>query len=149
MLFCHHDIISRTFFNEQKVSFYLGLLSLLAIPMYLDTVADSILKGLGLQNACLRYNIIDSVLRVAAIFVLMPKIGPVFYIALIYISEIFNLALSLGKAAKTTKLKVEWFEWIILPICCALTALPLKSPLVQTIVYAGVYIILIKARNKA
>ena len=148
MLFCNHDVISRTFFKEPKVSFYLGLLSLLAVPMYLDTVADSILKGLGLQNACLRYNIIDSVLRVTAIFVLMPKIGPVFYIALIYISEIFNLTLSLGKAAKTTKLKVEWFDWIILPGCCALAALPLKSPLVQTVVYAGVYIILVKARNK-
>ncbi len=147
MLFCHHDIISRSLFKEPHVTKYLGLLSLLAIPMYLDTVADSILKGLDLQNACLRYNIIDSALRVAAIFVLMPKLGPLFYIAMIYLSEIFNLSLSLSKAARVTGLKIDWFRWAILPIICGFSAYWMKNPVLQTVVYVGVYFVISKLKR--
>lgn len=140
MLFKHHDIISSSFFEEAGVSVYLGMLSLLAIPMYLDTVADSILKGLNLQNASLVYNIIDSVLRLASIVLIMPRIGPVFYIAMLYISEIFNLSLSLGKVSKTTGLKVDFVSLIIIPALSACAAMLFSAPLIQAIVYAAVYL---------
>ena len=148
MLFCHHDIISRSFFKEQKVSYYLGMLSLLPIPMYLDTVADSILKGLNLQNSCLRYNIIDSFLRVFAIVILMPQYGPVFYIAMLYISEIFNLTLSLTRAAKVTKPNIDIFRWVLLPVISAFFAFWIKNPVLQTLVYVGVYYAIIKIHSK-
>ncbi len=142
MLFKHHEIIANSLFKEPRVSYYLGLLSLLAVPMYLDTVADSILKGLNLQNASLKYNTIDSGLRVLSILWLMPKYGPVFYIAMLYISEIFNLSLSLGKAAKVTGLKINITETIILPLCCVLCAGVFKQPITQTAIYWGTYFVL-------
>lgn len=141
MLFKHHDIISGTFFKEKGVSTYLGMLSLLAIPMYLDTVADSILKGLNLQNASLRYNIIDSALRLISIFFIMPHVGPVFYVCMLYVSELFNLTLSLSKAVKTTGLKVDFCSLIIKPALCALAACMFNTPLIQAIVYITVYLV--------
>jgi len=149
MLFKHHDIISSSFFEEPGVSLYLGMLSLLAIPMYLDTVADSILKGLNLQNASLVYNITDSVLRLASIILIMPRIGPVFYIAMLYISEIFNLSLSLGKVSKTAGLKVDFVSLVIIPAVGACAALPVKTPLIQTIVYVSVYFALSRILRKS
>jgi len=140
MLFCHHKVISRSFFKEPGVAYYLGLLSLLAVPMYLDTVADSILKGLGFQNSSLIYNVIDSSLRVLSMLLLMPKLGPVFYIAMLYVSEIFNLTLSLGKAMKVSNIKPDWFGWIVLPFFCAFVAFWFKNPLVQTLIYAILYV---------
>lgn len=148
MLFKHHELLSRSFFKEQRVSYYLGLLALLAVPMYLDTVADSILKGLNLQNASLKYNITDSCLRIISILVLMPRLGPVFYIAMLYISEIFNLTLSLGKAARVTGLKPDWFNFIILPFGCALTAFWFKEPIWQAVAYVGMYMILGKLKKE-
>ncbi len=148
MLISHHEIISKSFYKEPKVSHYLGYLSLLVVPMYIDTLADNLLKGLDMQNASLRYNIVDSVLRIISIFIFMPKFGPMFYVAMLYISEIFNLSLSLGKASKVCNLKVDWFGWVILPLGCAFAAYPLKNPIVQTLVYAGGYIILLKIKNK-
>ena len=108
MLFKHHDIISDSFYKEKGVAFYLGALSLLSVPMYLDTVADSILKGLNLQSASLKYNITDSVMRIIFILIFIPKFGPVSYIIMLYVSEIFNLALSLNKAVKTVSLKIDF-----------------------------------------
>lgn len=148
MLFSHHEVLSRSFFKEPRVSHYMGMLSLLVLPMYLDTVADSILKGLNLQNASLRYNIIDSCMRIIFIFFLLPKFGPVLYIAMLYISEIFNLSLSLGKAAKVTGLKMNWSEFIILPLVSALAALRFSSPVVQALIYSGVYFGLKSLKNK-
>lgn len=144
MLLRHHEIISRSFFEDTRVPYYLGMLSILCIPMYLDTVADSILKGLNLQNASLKYNIIDSILRIGAIFIVMPKAGPVFYVAMLYISEIFNLALSLGKAAKTTNLKIDFAGLVVIPMISAAAALVFASPVVEAGVYIGVYFILMR-----
>jgi stage V sporulation protein B len=139
MLFKHHDIISASFYKEKGVSFYLGTLSLLAVPMYLDTVADSILKGLNLQNASLKYNIADSVLRIISILIFMPRFGPVFYIIMLYISEIFNLALSLNKAARTMSLRIDFASLLFKPFVCAFAAFWFSSPLLQTAVYLSLY----------
>lgn len=139
MLFKHHSIIAEAFFKEDGVSQYIKMISILAIPMYMDTVADSILKGLDFQNASLKYNIIDSVLRLIAIFLFMPRYGPTFYIGMLYVSEIFNLTLSLGKAAKSTGLKPDYVSMILKPLTAACAALLFESPLTETAVYLGVY----------
>lgn len=144
MLFCHHGIISRTFFKEPAVSGYIFMLSLLAVPLYLDNVADNILKGLGLQNSCLLYNIIDSALRIVFIIIFMPRFGPLAYIAMLYLSEIFNLSLSLKKASKATGFKINWFSSFILPFICFVSAVLIKNPVFQTAVYFGLYCLLSK-----
>ena len=148
MLFCHHETLAGAFFKEQGAKYYLGLLSLLAIPMYLDTVADSILKGLNLQTASLGYNITDSALRIVFIIFVVPRYGPASYVAMLYISEVFNLALSLGKAVRVTGLKVDFAEVFALPAISALCAVPFGVPLVQFVVYIGVYAILKAALAK-
>lgn len=135
MLFSHHEITARAFFKEENVGYYLGLLSLLAIPMYLDTVADSILKGLNLQTASLRYNIIDSVSRIFFIVFVVDKYGPVSYIAMLYLSEIFNLFLSLSKAARVTKLSIDFIGIFVIPFASALCAYFFKVPIIQFAVY--------------
>ena len=92
-----HDKIGNVFYNNNQVGVYLGYLAFLAIPMYIDTVVDSILKGLNEQVMSLWYNIVDSILRVIMIVTLIPKYGAMAYIAILYISEIFNLSLSISR----------------------------------------------------
>ena len=144
MLVKHHSLIAGGLFKDTRAVYYLGMLSVLAVPMYLDTVADNILKGLNLQNVSLKYNIIDSLIRIALIFVFMKKYGPVFYIAMLYISEIFNLSLSLGKVARVTKLKFMPMEFVVTPLLCSIIAYTFNSPIVQTVVYWAVYFVMQK-----
>jgi stage V sporulation protein B len=91
-----HREIAGAFYGEPKVGIYFGMLSLLVVPMYLDTVVDGMLKGLNQQMSSLRYNIADSVLRVCLILCLIPVLGPRGYIGMLYISEIFNLRIGIS-----------------------------------------------------
>ena len=97
ILLFFHDRIANMFYSNPQVGIYLGYLALLTVPMYIDTVVDSILKGLNEQVMSLWYNIIDSILRVIMILTLIPKFGAIAYIAMLYISELFNLTLSLSR----------------------------------------------------
>ncbi len=92
-----HDRIADLFYDNGQVGIYLGYLAFLCVPMYIDTVVDSILKGLNEQVMSLWYNIVDSILRVIMIITLIPKYGAIAYIVILYISEIFNLSLSFSR----------------------------------------------------
>ena len=76
---------------------------------------------------------------VTAIFVFMPRYGPHFYISMLYISEIFNLTLSLGKASRVTGLKIDFLSLIIKPAISACVAWWFSSPIAGTLVYMGMY----------
>lgn len=79
---------------------FITALSLLALPMYIDSVTDAILKGMGEQVYCLKINAIDSALRLPLIWFLLPRFGVGGYIAIMYISELTNLSLSAYRLKK-------------------------------------------------
>ena len=91
------------------------MLALLIIPMYTDTVVDSMLKGLNQQVSSLKYNIIDSVLRVVFIWFAVPAKGIFAYIFMLYASELFNLFLSLRRLLTVTELTLR-AKTVLLPI---------------------------------
>ncbi|OLA56794.1 MAG: hypothetical protein BHW37_05410, partial [Firmicutes bacterium CAG:272_52_7] len=63
--------------------------------MYLDTAVDSALKGIGEQVYTMKVNIADAFISVIAVWLLVPLLGLDGYIAVIFISEIFNFDLSI------------------------------------------------------
>lgn len=87
-------------YGDWEVGLYITALSLLAPLMYIDTVTDSLLKGLNEQVYSLKVNIADSLLRIPLICFLLPRTGVWGYIAVLYISETLNLALSLHRLKK-------------------------------------------------
>ena len=140
-----HDVLGEMFYKNAKVGTYLGLLSLLVIPMYLDTVVDSMLKGLGEQVSSLKYNIIDSTMRVSFIWLFIPYLGAGGYIFLLYASEVFNLRLSLSRLIKVTGLKLT--PNIIVPpavisLCAYIFATRFQnSPIKKAVLFLAVYVI--------
>ena len=151
----YHDFLGRTFYKNSSAGIYLGYLSLLVIPMYIDTVVDSMLKGLNEQMSSLRYNIIDSCLRVFLIFIIIPLLGSPGYIFILYISEIFNLSLSAGRLIKVTKIKPR-LCWIVFPIIFGLLSVILTSyfnclkigrVLFFTLLYGGFIFVYEKCNN--
>lgn len=114
----YHNEIALLLYKSSKVSRYLGMLSLLVVLMYLDSVVDSMLKGLNQQMSNLHYNIADSCLRIAAIWIFLPKYGINAYIAMLYVSELFNLSLSLGRLIYVTGLRIKITDYVVYPILC-------------------------------
>jgi len=99
---------------------------LLVIPMYLDTVIDGMLKGLNQQMSSLKYNICDSLLRVAMILCIVPFWGSVGYIAMLYISELFNLFLSYRRLAKVSGMSLKW-DYVTQPVIFTATAVVISG----------------------
>ena len=86
--------LATNLYGSWEAGVYVTALSLLAIPMYIDSVTDSLLKGLNEQVYCLKINIIDSAIRVPVIYLLLPCMGVYGYISVLYCSELKKLSLS-------------------------------------------------------
>jgi len=142
-----HENLANSIYKNEKVGIYLGLLALLAIPLYLDSVVDSMLKGLDEQVASLKFNIADSALRIIFIWLFLPKFGIMAYIALLYLSEIFNLSLSLGKLIKVTGLRIDFCKHILPPAICSILSfiiikqINLSRFVSEILVFASAYLV--------
>lgn len=111
--------LGMLFYSSKEVGRYLLILAPLVIVMYLDTAVDSMLKGINEQLANVRYNLYDSALTLILVATLLPKFGIGGYIAVIFISEVFNITLSLRRLIKVTGLKIKVAEWVVIPASCA------------------------------
>lgn len=121
-LLTHYQDLSVAFYKNTQVGAYIGALALLTIPLYLDSVVDGMLKGLNQQLSSLKYNICDSCLRVAGIFVLLPRFGMAGYVGILYASELFNLTLSLRRLLAVTGVRLSPLRLLVRPALCAAMA---------------------------
>lgn len=136
-MFTFSGCISTAVYESGEADFYIKLLSVLLPVMYLDTVVDGMLKGLDQQLASMRYNIIDSGLCVVLVYILLPRFAIKGYIFILFISEIINFALSIGKLIKITTLKINILHDLLKPAfatagsCAVLGLLSLVLPINQ------------------
>lgn len=112
---CFSNEIGSYFFGSLEAGKFIRMLSPLIPLMYLDGAVDAMLKGLGEQVYSMRVNIIDSLLSVALILILLPKMGINGYIVVIFITELLNTSLSIIKLLSKTEVKAKVFKWVIIP----------------------------------
>ena len=84
-------------YHSEEAGRFIRLLAPLVPVMYLDMVVDGCLKGLGQQLWSMCVNIVESLLGLALILYLLPRYALSAYLAILYITELFNFALSLGR----------------------------------------------------
>ena len=119
--------LGMALYNNPDAARFIKLLAPLTIAMYADGVTDALLKGIGEQVYSMQVNIIDAFLSVILTVFLIPRCGIGGYIAVIYITELINLFLSLERLIYVTDFKINLTEWLIKPIFWALTAImPIK-----------------------
>ena len=95
-----------------------GMLGLLAPLMYLDNVADAMLKGLDEQVSVLRYSTLDSAMSICMLWFLLPLYGVNGYIVVLFASTFLNSTLSVARLASVTELRIRPVQWILLPALC-------------------------------
>lgn len=122
--------IGKLFFHNSEAGRLLGLLAPVVPFMYLDSVADGILKGLNEQTSYFVFNTIDSVLRVVLTLTLLPFAGIMGAAAVIIISELLNTMMSVLRLIKITEFRLRIINDIIIPaavsagVCITAGALP-------------------------
>lgn len=145
--------LCRLLFGNEEAGIYLSLLAPVIPFMYLDSVADGILKGLNEQTSYLVFNTLDSLLRVALTYILLPVFGIYGVIAVIIISELLNTTMSIARLVHITSFKVSMSEYLIRPACCMLLPcllirlLPVPA-LAGMIISAACFILLLHLTRK-
>lgn len=94
-------------YKSTEVGTMIKIFALLMPVMYLDTVTDGMLRGLGQHMYSMYFNIADSILCLGLVAFLLPKYAVWGYIFILYISELFNFMLSIGRLSQVTQLYFE------------------------------------------
>lgn len=99
-LFIFSDTIAKLIYKDISIGYYIKILAPLATFIYVDTVVDSVLRGLDAQVGVMIINILDLVISVSFIYFAVPKLGLIGYLISIYMSEILNFTISLMQLIK-------------------------------------------------
>ncbi len=111
--------LGEVLYDSAEAGEYILMLAPVIPVMYLDTAADSMLKGLGHQLFCMRVNIADALISVVLVWLLVPILGVKGYAAVIVASELFNATVSIWKFISVTGMKAEFVKWLLRPLASA------------------------------
>lgn len=92
-----------TLYQSQDAGGYLRLYALLIPILYCDAITDAMIKGLGQQKICVRYNIFTNILDVVFLYLLLPKFGMMGYFFSFLVTHLLNFILSLRRLLKITE----------------------------------------------
>lgn len=119
LLFLGSGELGMLLYDNESVGRYIRLLAPLVPIMYLDSVVDAHLKGLGYQVYSMGVNIADAAISVLAVLLLLPPLGADGYVLVIYITELLNFAFSLGKLKKVVRFSLGEGRIVSPLISCA------------------------------
>ncbi|MBP3436458.1 MAG: oligosaccharide flippase family protein [Clostridia bacterium] len=97
------DGLGSLLYQSPDAARYISLLAPLVPVMYLDSVVDAHLKGLGHQVYAMGVNIVDAIVSILAVLLFLPRFGADGYIYVIYLAECLNFAFSFGKLYSLVK----------------------------------------------
>ena len=102
------ELCLQLYKNTDAVTF-LKLYALLIPMLYCDAITDSMVKGLGQQKICVRFNIFTSALDVGFLYLLLPTHGMNGYYFSFLVTHLINFALSFGRLLKITIRKIPLY----------------------------------------
>lgn len=111
MLFYSSEI-SACFYRTQSAAHAIRMLAFVTPFMYIETVSDGILKSIGEQKYCMRVTLANCIVRVAAVFLLIPRTGAEGYIRLLMISNSFSCFMCAGKLIKKCRVRGVFTHFI-------------------------------------
>ncbi|MBQ9735538.1 MAG: oligosaccharide flippase family protein [Clostridia bacterium] len=130
LLFLCAEPLGVLLYDSTACARYIRLLAPLVPVMYLDSVVDAHLKGLGYQVYSMGINIADAALSVGAVLLLLPTLGADGYVLVIYLAEIFNFAMSLAKLRRAVGFRFPFASLApaLLAAALSLSLTPLLLP---------------------
>lgn len=97
IFFCFAGPLGEGIYHSTEAVKYIRILAFLVPFMYVDTVTDAILKGMGEQVYCMKINLIDASCSLVLVAILTPIMGLYGYILTLFFCEIVNLGCSAWK----------------------------------------------------
>lgn len=110
------DFLGTALFHSATAGMMLKVLAPITPFMYMDTIADGLLKGLDRQGKTLRNNTIDSTLRILLIALTVPFFGIRGFLGVMVFSNILVCTLNIATLLRACKLPMQWKDWILKPL---------------------------------
>ena len=111
--------LGSSIYGNAEAGRMLWVMAPLTPILYLDIVADALLKGMDQQLSVLRYSIIDSSLSVLLLYTLLPVFGLQGYITVLFFTSFVNAALSISRLTAVTRIHFRMWDWIGRPLTAA------------------------------
>ncbi len=123
-------------YQSREAGMYLRLFAPLVLILYPDAIVDGMCKGLGRQVSCVRNNTITSLMDIAMLWFLLPRLGMGGYILTFAVTRAVNFYLSLQLLTDASGCRVRPVFLIKTLACGLLSAggcllLPEAGPLSQ------------------
>ena len=142
ILYLLGDELCIWLYDNRDAGMYLKWFALLAPMLYCDAITDAMIKGLGQQTACVRYNILTSGLDVLFLFLLLPKYGMEGYFFSFFVTHLLNFALSVRRLKKLIG-KIIPLSIVILTLLATAGAIIISGFVNTPFLRAGSYILLL------
>ena len=112
--------LAQLLYRSAEAGFYLETLAPAMPLMYLESMVDGAMKGVGEQKAAFRYSVWDSVLRIAGVAVLLPRFGMKGFLAVILCSSLYTCAANTGRLLLSSGTPHAFRRWLGAPALAAL-----------------------------
>ena len=114
--------LSQLLYHSKEAGFYLETLAPAMPLMYLESMVDGAMKGVGEQKAAFRYSVWDSVLRIAGVLLLLPRFGMKGFLAVILLSSIYTCTANMWRLLFSSGTQHAFRRWLGAPLLAALPA---------------------------
>lgn len=122
IFFIYSNEIGHIFYSTDEIAYYIKWLAPLIPFMYMESAIAGMMQGLNQQRKILKYNIIDSVIRISLILIVLPKAGIKGFIAIMYISNIITSTLNMYRLINVSNVKFDFSKWIFKPFISAMAS---------------------------
>ncbi|MBR5779080.1 MAG: oligosaccharide flippase family protein [Clostridia bacterium] len=111
--------LGDAFYPNENTGYAIRILSLVTPFMYVETVCDGLLKAIGEQVQTLKYQLLNSALRVTMILLLVSRMGDTGYLILLVASNTFTYFLCRRRLYKATGVAPRVLSDVVFPLICA------------------------------
>ena len=112
---------ARLFYGPDgaEAGFYLTVLGPAMPLMYLESMVDGAMKGVGEQKAVFRYSLWDAVLRIAGVMVLLPRFGMKGFLFVILLSSVYTCLANTARLLRVSGMRPALMRWLGAPLLAA------------------------------
>lgn len=107
-------------YGSEEAGFYIAALGPAMPLVYLESMVDGAMKGIGEQKAVFRYSVWDSVLRIAGVVLLLPRFGMKGFLFVILLSSLYTCAANLHRLLAACAVRFEPVRWLCAPLAAGM-----------------------------
>lgn len=106
-------------YGSAEAGFYMEVLGPAMPLVYLESMVDGAMKGMGEQKASFRYNVWDSILRITGVVLLLPRFGMKGFLFVILLSSVYTCAANTRRLLVASRMPLALGSWFGAPLLAA------------------------------